>query len=107
MWMGMCHALWSSQRKLRDLKVTHEEKSFKEALLLESGFLLILRSHVSLLYGSTCSLSVSSHYKCLLRFNSDIAKASVFQQSQIVLEQDLGLGIQYCPWYYTITLSKS
>jgi hypothetical protein len=33
----LCHALWSSQLKSRGLKVTHEAKSFKEALLLESG----------------------------------------------------------------------
>jgi hypothetical protein len=32
-----CHELWSSQLKPRGLKVTHEAKSFKEALLLESG----------------------------------------------------------------------
>ena len=72
-----CHALRSSQWKPRGLKVIHEEKSFKEALLLESEVLLILHSRVSLVDGSTCSL----YYKCLLRLNSDIAKASVFQQS--------------------------
>jgi hypothetical protein len=32
-----CHMLWSNQLKPRGLKVTHEAKSFKEALLLESG----------------------------------------------------------------------
>jgi hypothetical protein len=32
-----CHVLWSSQLKPRGLKVTHEAKSFTEALLLESG----------------------------------------------------------------------
>ena len=32
--LGSSHALWSSQLKPRGLKVTHEEKSFKEALLL-------------------------------------------------------------------------
>ena len=102
-----CHALRSSQWKPRGLKVIHEEKSFKEALLLESGVPLILHSRVSLVYGPMCSRSISFYYKCLLRLNSDIAKDSVFQQSQIVLEQDLGLKIQYCPWYYTISLSKS
>jgi hypothetical protein len=34
---GYCHMLWSSQLKQRGLKVTHETKSFRETLLLESG----------------------------------------------------------------------
>ena len=66
--------------KLRGLEATHEAEEFHGNSLLDSGVLthtLIFHSHVSLVYGSTCSLLVLSYYKCLLRLNSDIAKASV------------------------------
>jgi hypothetical protein len=66
---------------------THEAKSFMETHLLElwhshnlythtlsPPHILIPYPHVSLVYGSTCSLLVLSFYKCLLRLNSDIAK---------------------------------
>jgi hypothetical protein len=51
------------------------QKSFKEALLLESNVLypyinFSFHYRASLEYGSTCSLSVFSYYKC-----SDMAKA--------------------------------
>jgi hypothetical protein len=63
---------------------TQEAKSFTETHVLE---LCILITHIlipypciSLVYGSTCSLLVLFHYKCLLRLNSDIAKPlPVFQ----------------------------
>jgi hypothetical protein len=66
------------------LKATHEAKEFHRNSLLESGVLstlilytLIFHSRVSLVYGSTYSFLVLPYYKCLLRLNSDIAKASV------------------------------
>ena len=55
------------------------QKSFTEihswSLVFSLTHTLIFHSRISLVYGSTCSLLVLSYYKCLLRLNSDIAKA--------------------------------
>ena len=62
-------------------KLLTRQKSFTEthswSLAFSLTHTLIFHSRVSLVYGSTCSLLVLSYYKCLLRLNSDIAKASV------------------------------
>ena len=60
-------------------KLLMRQKSFTEthswSLAFSLTHTLIFHSRVSLVYGSTCSLLVLSYYKCLLRLNSDIAKA--------------------------------
>ena len=76
---------------------------------------LIFHSRVSLVYGSTCSLSVFSYYKCLLCLNSDIAKAfcQCSNSPRTSLSKAMGLKFsknvanQNSLWYYTITLNKS
>ena len=75
---------------------------------------LIFHSRVSLVYGSTCSLSVFSYYKCLLCLNSDIAKAfcQCSNSPRTSLSKAMGLKFsknvanQNSLWYYTITLNK-
>jgi hypothetical protein len=76
---------------------------------------LIFHSRVSLVYGCTCSLSVFSYYKCLLRLNSDITKAfcQCSNSSRTSLSKTMGLKFsknvadKNSLWYYTITLNKS
>ena len=62
-------------------KLLTRQKSFMEthswSLAFSLTHTLIFYSHASLVYGSMCSLLVLFYYKCLLRLNSDIAKAFV------------------------------
>jgi hypothetical protein len=114
------HSLVESAWWAEAWKLLTNQNSFTEthswSLVFSLTHTLIFHSHISLVYGSTCSLLVLSYYKCLLRLNSDIAKASV----PTVLERPwarpwawnsvkmlLFTDIQNSLWYYTITLSKS
>ena len=78
---GNAMALQSSQPVRQGcLKAAHEAKRVSRklsswSLAFSLTHTLIFHSRVSLVYGSTCSLLVLSYYKCLLRLNSDIAKA--------------------------------
>jgi hypothetical protein len=63
------------------LEAAHEEKGVSRklsswSLAFSLTHTLIFHSRVSLVYESTCSLLVLPYYKCLLKLNSDIAKAS-------------------------------
>jgi hypothetical protein len=75
---ALVESAWQAER-LRSNSL--RQKSFTEtgswSLAFSLTHTLIFHSHVSLVHGSTCSLLVLSYYKCLLRLNSDIAKASV------------------------------
>ena len=83
----MCLILWLTATHSRRVSLTGREawklltrqraswKLTSWSLVSSLTHTLIFHSRVSLAYGSTCSLLVLSYYKCLLRLNSDIAKA--------------------------------
>jgi hypothetical protein len=80
-------SVWQAERP----GSTHEAGSFKETQSSGTRLLitciLIPYPHVSLVYGSTCSLLVLFYYKCLLRLNSDIGKPPpVFQRPRKCLK---------------------
>ena len=80
----LCTLQCSLLGRPRGLEALTRQRVSWKLNLLEPGILithiLIPYPHVSLVYGSTCSLLVLFYYKCLLRLNSDIAKPSpVFQ----------------------------
>ena len=80
---GRVNLSWEAWKSLMRQRVSRKLSSWSLAFSLTHT--LIFHSRVSLVYGSTCSLLVLSYYKCLLRLNSDIAKA--FASVPTVLER--------------------
>jgi hypothetical protein len=78
-WHYLPRSLVKSAWQAEAWKLLTRQKSFTEtrswSLAFSLTHTLIFHSHASLVSGSTCSLLVLSYYKCLLRLNSDIAKA--------------------------------
>ena len=112
---GRVSLSWEVWKSLMRQRASRKLSSWSLAFSLTHT--LIFHSRVSLVYGSTCSLSVFSYYKCLLRLNSDIAKAFcqcsnspspwarpwAWNSVRILLFSD----IQNSLWYYTIPLHQS
>ena len=110
---GRVSLSWEAWKSLMRQRASRKLSSWSLAFPLTHT--LIFHSRVSLVYGSTCSLSVFSYYKCLLRLNSDIAKAfcQCSNSSRTSLSKTMGLKFsknvadKNSLWYYTITLNKS
>ena len=110
---GRVSLSWEAWKSLMRQRASRKLSSWSLAFPLTHT--LIFHSRVSLVYGSTCSLLVLSYYKCLLRLNSDIAKAfcQCSNSPRTSLSKTMGLKFsknvanQNSLWYYTITLNKS
>ena len=110
---GRVNLSWEAWKSLMRQRASRKLSSWSLAFTLTHT--LIFHSRVSLVYGSTCYLSVFSYYKCLLRLNSDIANAfcQCSNSSRTSLSKTMGLKFsknvadKNSLWYYTITLNKS